>query len=179
MAELWKAWKAKSRLPPPPTAPWKSRTQREIPTFPQPRRGALEKWKTKNRFPTFPFRLATTNSVFFPRNAAAFGRRGSRFAANRTPSRSPDSKSKPNGRELFPGLQHLMFPGSSCIGNESRFQDHPSIGICFGAPGRMPRPPCPIPPHGEPSRRPIHFRAISTISPLELSLTADASRALA
>jgi hypothetical protein len=43
----------------------------------------------------------------------------------------------------------------------------------------MPRPPCPIPPHGEPSRRPIHFRAISTISPLELSLTADASRALA
>jgi hypothetical protein len=132
MAELWKAWKAKSRLPPPPTAPWKSRTQREIPTFPQPRRGALEKWKTKNRFPTFPFRLATTNSVFFPRNAAAFGRRGSRFAANRTPSRSPDSKSKPNGRELFPGLQHLMFPGSSCIGNESRFQDHPSIGICSG-----------------------------------------------
>ena len=132
MAELWKAWKAKSRLPPPPTAPWKSRTQREIPTFPQPRRGAQEKWKTKNRFPTFPFRLATTNSVFFPRNAAAFGRRGSRFAANRTPSRSPDSKSKPNGRELFPGLQHLMFPGSSCIGNESRFQDHPSIGICSG-----------------------------------------------
>jgi hypothetical protein len=31
----------------------------------------------------------------------------------------------------------------------------------------MPRPPCPIPPHGEPSRRPIHFRAISTISPLQ------------
>ena len=130
MAELWKAGKAKGRLSPPPPAPWKSRPHREIPTFPQRRRNGLEKWKTKNRFSTFPSRFATTTSVFYLRNAAAFGRPGRRFAAHRTPSRSPNSKSTPNRKELFPGLQRLRFSGSSCIGNESRFQDHSSIGIC-------------------------------------------------
>jgi hypothetical protein len=55
MAERWKAWKSKSRISPLPTVPWKSRKQREIPTFPQLRRKqAMEKWKTKSRFPTFP-----------------------------------------------------------------------------------------------------------------------------
>ena len=133
MAELWKAGKAKGRLSPPPPAPWKSRPHREIPTFPQRRRNGLEKWKTKNRFSTFPSRFATTTSVFYLRNAAAFGRPGRRFAAHRTPSRSPNSKSTPNRKELFPGLQRLRFSGSSCIGNESRFQDHSSIGICYEA----------------------------------------------
>ena len=32
--EPWKLWKTKSRFPIAPTAPWKSRQQREIPTFP-------------------------------------------------------------------------------------------------------------------------------------------------
>ncbi len=69
MAELWKAWKTKSRFPTLSTAPWKSRKGGEIPTFSQLRlfvgesenRGkqrrlerAVEKWKSKNRIPTFP-----------------------------------------------------------------------------------------------------------------------------
>jgi len=68
MAELWKAWKTKSRFPTLSTAPWKSRKGGEIPTFPQLRLflvklkiectkknlKAVEKWKSKNRIPTFP-----------------------------------------------------------------------------------------------------------------------------
>ena len=55
MAGRWKAWKAKGRISTLPTAPWKSRKTGEIPTFPQlRRRRRMEKWKTKNRFPTFP-----------------------------------------------------------------------------------------------------------------------------
>src|SRR5260370_35697510 len=69
-AELWKPWKTKGRFPPAPTAPWKSRTRREIPTFPPrrlyrfhaPRRSrdrdriliwAVQKWKSESRIPTF------------------------------------------------------------------------------------------------------------------------------
>ena len=56
MPGLWKAWKAKSRLPPLSTAPWKSRQgQARFPHFhssDESRR--MEKWKTKSRFPTFP-----------------------------------------------------------------------------------------------------------------------------
>jgi len=55
----WKAWKSKSSFPTLSTAPWKSRKKREIPTFPQPGFAALEKWKTKSRFSTFPQPLAT------------------------------------------------------------------------------------------------------------------------
>src|ERR1035441_5837949 len=53
---LWKAWKAKSRLPPLSTSPLEiSPKGGAIPTFPQlRRRGRMEKWKTKSRFPTFP-----------------------------------------------------------------------------------------------------------------------------
>jgi hypothetical protein len=36
MTGPWKAWKTGSRFSTLPTAPWKSRQQREIPTFPQP-----------------------------------------------------------------------------------------------------------------------------------------------
>ena len=56
MPGLWKAWKAKSRLPPLSTSPLEiSPTAGEIPTFPQlRRRRRMEKWKTKSRFPTFP-----------------------------------------------------------------------------------------------------------------------------
>jgi hypothetical protein len=63
----WKAWKSKGGFPTLSTAPWKSRKQREISTFPQPGFAALEKWKTKSRFPTFPQPLATTILVLsFP-----------------------------------------------------------------------------------------------------------------
>jgi hypothetical protein len=75
MAELWKAWKAKNRLPSLSTAPWKSRQQREIPTFPQLRRrgpicrtkenrkknlragGKVEIQKQDFHFPTAPISL--------------------------------------------------------------------------------------------------------------------------
>jgi hypothetical protein len=53
MPGLWKAWKAKSRLPTLSTSPLEiSPNGGEIPTFPQlRRRGRMEKWKTKSRFP--------------------------------------------------------------------------------------------------------------------------------
>jgi hypothetical protein len=56
MPGLWKAWKAKSRLPPLSTNPLEiSPNTGEISTFPQLRRQRrMEKWKTKIRFPTFP-----------------------------------------------------------------------------------------------------------------------------
>ena len=55
MPGLWKAWKAKNRLPPLSTSPLEiSPKGGEIPTFPQLRRGRMEKWKTKSGFPTFP-----------------------------------------------------------------------------------------------------------------------------
>src|SRR3954447_23257380 len=56
MAGLWKAWKAKGRLPPLSTSPLGTSPQPgEIPTFPQfRRRGRMEKWETKSRFSTFP-----------------------------------------------------------------------------------------------------------------------------
>lgn len=60
MTGPWKAWKSKTGFPTLSTAPWKSRTRREIPTFPQPGFAALGKWKTKPRFPTFPPPLAMT-----------------------------------------------------------------------------------------------------------------------
>jgi len=55
MTELWKAWKAKNRLSPLSTAPWESRQEQA--RFPHSHSSddyAVEKWKTKSRFPTFP-----------------------------------------------------------------------------------------------------------------------------
>src|SRR5450631_4504947 len=69
MAGPWKAWKTKGGFSILPSAPWESRKNREIPTFPQPRRriplhpakaelpeelATLEKWKSKSGIPTFP-----------------------------------------------------------------------------------------------------------------------------
>jgi hypothetical protein len=72
MPGLWKAWKAKSRLPTLSTSPLEIPPKGgEIPTFPQLARSGLEKWKTKGRFPTFPSRLATTNPVPIPPNTPA------------------------------------------------------------------------------------------------------------
>src|SRR5579859_453981 len=48
--ERWKLWKTKSRFPIAPTAPWKSRQHREIPTFPPRRlRLLLAKQKSQNQ----------------------------------------------------------------------------------------------------------------------------------
>src|ERR671923_448118 len=64
MTRWWKAWKSKSSFSTLPTAAWKSRKGGEISTFPQPGFAAMEKWKTKSRFPTFPQPLATMTGVF-------------------------------------------------------------------------------------------------------------------
>src|SRR3954447_13792874 len=69
MPGLWKAWKAKGRLPPLPTSPLEiSPKTGEIPTLPQlRRRRRMEKWKTKSRFPAFrPPRFLSV-----PKNKAA------------------------------------------------------------------------------------------------------------
>ena len=64
MPGLWKAWKAKSRLPTLSTSPLEiSPKGGEISTFPQLGRSGLEKWKTKSRFPTFPSHFATMTPV--------------------------------------------------------------------------------------------------------------------
>jgi len=42
----WKAWKTKDGFPTLSTVPWKSRRNREIPTFPPPGFAAMGKWKT-------------------------------------------------------------------------------------------------------------------------------------
>jgi|SRR6478609_8277095 len=66
MAGLWKAWKAKNRLPPLSTAPWKSRQKAgEISTFPQLRRlrrGKVENQKQVSHFPTAISLLKTGGS---------------------------------------------------------------------------------------------------------------------
>jgi hypothetical protein len=63
MPGLWKAWKAKNRLPTLSTSPLEiSPNGGEISTFPQLRRSGLEKWKTKSRFPTFPAPLRDYDS---------------------------------------------------------------------------------------------------------------------
>jgi hypothetical protein len=72
MPELWKAWKAKSRLPTLSTSSLEiSPKAVEISTFPQPRRSGPEKWKTKSRFSTFPSRFAITIPVCSPKHAGA------------------------------------------------------------------------------------------------------------
>ena len=55
MTGPWKAWKSKSSFPTLTTAPWKSRKEREIPTFPQPSfapDGKVENQKQVSHFPT-------------------------------------------------------------------------------------------------------------------------------
>jgi len=112
----------------PSHSPWKSRTLREIPTFPQPRlfpngpqnrerkpgeadsMQAMEKWKSKSRIPTFP------QPAVLP---AAQGR-------NQFKKRSYESR-----KDAPAALSRPPLSGSSCIGNELRFQDHSSIGKCY------------------------------------------------
>ena len=51
-----KAWKTKGRFPTLPTAPWKSRPGREIPTFPQLGRAADGKVENRKQVSHFPMR---------------------------------------------------------------------------------------------------------------------------
>src|SRR5713101_1733803 len=75
MAGLWKAWKTKSRFSPLSTAPWESRQKQA--RFPHSHSSgdyAVEKWKTKSRFPTFPPR-SHLDFIHSPklRSSASFG----------------------------------------------------------------------------------------------------------
>jgi hypothetical protein len=83
MPGLWKAWKAKSRLPPLSTSPLEiSPKAGDIPTFPQlRRRRRMEKCKTKSRFFTFPppeYMCQKTND---PAAGASRRQMAERFAA--------------------------------------------------------------------------------------------------
>ena len=56
MPEPWKAWKTSLRFSTLPTAPWKTRQQREFPTFPQRPRGAERKVENQTQVSHFPSR---------------------------------------------------------------------------------------------------------------------------
>ena len=102
MAERWKAWKTKIRFPKLPPAPWKSRKNGEIPTFPPLRLflcvhintaeakelWAVEKWKSKSRIPTFPQ----------PRQPAA---QGIAISQNPTPTEPKGQLSTADGHPRF------------------------------------------------------------------------------
>ena len=61
----WKAWKSKSSFSPLPTAPWKSRQKREIPTFPQPGIAPDGKVENQNQVSHFSTRsVATMTAVY-------------------------------------------------------------------------------------------------------------------
>ena len=51
MTGRWKAWKTTNRFPPLPTAPWKSRKDGEIPTFPPP--GVAPRGRVENQRAVF------------------------------------------------------------------------------------------------------------------------------
>jgi hypothetical protein len=64
MAGLWKARKSTSSFPSLSTAPWKSRQQREIPTFPQPGVGPDGKVENQNQVSHFPTRASQRLLLF-------------------------------------------------------------------------------------------------------------------
>jgi len=142
MPGLWKAWKAKSRLPPLSTSPLEiSPTAGEIPTFPQRRRrGRMGKWKTKSRFSTFPP----------PRFLSPKRKHKSRRRASPAPARALGARiqasSQGNLRRNARALRALMFhrqdqrketsrssivSGSPRIGIEGPFQAHRALELIF------------------------------------------------
>jgi hypothetical protein len=118
MPGLWKAWKAKSRLPTLSTSPLGiSPRAGEIPTFPQRRRRRrMEKWKTKSRFPTFPppRLLALSNQRTKPGGGL----------------RPPPGVARPSGADLSQEINErrhraaTTLSGSPRIGIEEPFQAH-------------------------------------------------------
>src|ERR1019366_3387957 len=64
-AGAWKPAKTESRFPPAPTLPWKSRPNREIPTFPPRRRRLLSSPKEKQKPKTKPRRRPECRIALF------------------------------------------------------------------------------------------------------------------
>ena len=96
----WTAWKTRNRFPTLSTVPWKSRQKREIPTFPPPGFAAMEKWKTKSRFPPFPQPLATMAPVLYLKTKNQRKEVG-RCAASSLPIRSPYGRTGPISCSFF------------------------------------------------------------------------------
>jgi hypothetical protein len=120
MPGLWKAWKAKVRLPTLSTSPLEiSPPPGEIPTFPQRRRrGRMEKWKTQNQ--VFHFLTAPTIEWEEPKKRPR--RAGLRPAARRRESTKGDFLQPSLGSEQAPGIS-----GSPRIGIEPLVQAHPAL----------------------------------------------------
>ena len=123
MTGLWKAWKAKSRLPPLPRAPWKSRqTGRDshIPTVPTTK--ADGKVENQNQVSHFP----TTTILSFP-SQNTNSRARLRRSAPALPSK-PLTHRQNNERRPFvatpTGPHDLLISGSSPIGIDLPFQAH-------------------------------------------------------
>jgi len=137
MAVLWKAWKAKSRLPPLPTSPLEIPPMTGgIPTFPpRRRRRRTEKWKTKTRFPTFPPpRFPLSQQAKTPAGAASPLRRG--FAApprhtSASPWAPPIKPRKETRRSNSTNSHWLPNSGSSPIGIDQNcpIQDEPEVSL--------------------------------------------------
>jgi hypothetical protein len=134
MPGLWKAWKAKSRLPTLSTSPLEISPQAgEISTFPQRRRRRrMEKWKTKNRFSTFPPPriLPLQHRTQTPRTGFAPARQGASRLAIGPDSTSWPDRSRPSGaadQRQTNERRHraaAQFSGSLRIGIEEPFQAH-------------------------------------------------------
>jgi hypothetical protein len=146
MPGLWKAWKAKSRLSPLSTSPLGiSPTASEIPTFPQRRRRRrMEKWKTKNRFSTFPpprFLSPSTNHQ--NRGRASPRPPGSFATGNQSQSREPLPKClRPSGPTISPTRST-----KGDIARQASFQAHLALesipGFRFISGLENAPPPCP------------------------------------
>jgi len=122
----WKAWKTKGGFSTLSTVPWKSRRKREIPTFPPPGFAAMEKWKTKSRFPTFPQPLATMTPVLSLKTKNQRKEVG-RCAASSFPIRSPYGRTEPISCSFF---DWKMLDSSPAAGVHAglRFRTLPGLG---------------------------------------------------
>ena len=113
MPGLWKAWKAKSRLPTLSTSPLGiSPTAGEIPTFPQRRR--RRRWKSGKPKAGFPLSHRPEDILGKPTKSQ--GGRASPPARQRRPNI--------NERRLVPATWTSPFSGSRRIGIELPFQAH-------------------------------------------------------
>jgi Transposase len=92
-----KRGKPKAGFPLFPRAPWKFRQKAgEIPTFPPLGRSALEKWKTKGGFPTFPSRFAIFTVVLTCQTKTRWP-----SATLRTSARAPQTNPSPGKTNLL------------------------------------------------------------------------------
>jgi hypothetical protein len=113
MPGLWKAWKAKSRLPTLSTSPLEiSPTPGEIPTFPQRRR--RRRWKSGKPKAGFPLSHRPEDILGKPTKSQ--GGRASPPARQRRPNI--------NERRLVPATWTSPFSDSRRIGIEPPFQAH-------------------------------------------------------